>query len=396
MKASTSYINKYKDQNMSVLTKLYPVILATLCFSVSIGMMLVLFPITLEARGISYGYIGLSATIAMAAAVATMGFIPTIAHKIGMFRLVVLICCTRLFAFILLPHTTGYWDWVLLAWLIGPTGAGYYSIILTWISHAMPPERKGLGIAVVTVCMTAGIGIGPIFARYLVGDGGVGFYITGLIFASAIVVFWRYQHHLPLLEERSEFNLSQVIKRAPRLFLAHGTVDFIFFSLSNFIVLFGIAYGLPQEKAALLLTAYMAGSVVCNIPLGMIADKVGRHLLVYGGAILFVICVGMLPFALVKNSYLAWGVLFFMSACLSAIYIASISLINEKFHVRNRVAANSAVSMNTNFFGMTGSFCSGIAMDVWQANGLLYSIVAIVLFFLLFSAMRGLIMKWKA
>lgn len=366
--------------------KLIPIIAATLSFSLSIGMFLVLIPLMLEGRGITYSYIGLNGTIALAMSLFFMPFIPTLAHRLGIIKLAICIFSIRSVCLLLIPYTTGYWDVVAVSWLIGPTGIAYFSIILSWVGDVMPINRKSVGIAVVTICMAGGISLGSLFIEPFVHTK-TGFFIAAAMFFSGIIPFLLFQNHLPQLKEKPDINIWNIIKNNPRAFFSQGVCDFTFFSTSNFIVLYGIDYHYPVAEAASLLSFYMLGPVLFNIPVGLLADKANKYILMACGALLLLTIALSLP-SLMSYPLLAKITLLLMSASASLLYIPAISLVNHRYHGNNRVAANAALGFNGNFFAMCGTLFSGIAMDMWKPNGLLYSIITVVSLFLVFFISR--------
>lgn len=370
-----------------MIKKMLPLIAATMSFSLSIGIILVLIPVELESRDVSYSYIGLNGSIALAASLFVMPILPLIANRIGILSLVTILCLIRVICFLIIPHTSGYWDFVAIAWLIGPTGVGYYTTLLTWASEIAPKNKKGIGVAIITSFMTTGIAFGPLIAKGLIGSD-FGFYIAAAIFVTGLIPFYFWRDNLPDLKERPEFSLWQILRNNPRPLLAQGICDFTFFAMASFIVLFGMDYGITPEKSALLLTAYMAGSVICSIPLGVLADNINKFAIVMISVFVLITTSAILPYFVTHIVY-SWFVIALIGVCISAIYISAVSVINNRYTGNNRVAANSAIAFNGNIFAMAGTFFAGKAMDIWKPDGLVYSIITMAIIFVIFSAIRG-------
>src|SRR3546814_1848839 len=62
----------------------------------------------------------------------------------------------------------------------------------------------------------------------------------------------------------------------PTLFRSVGLVDSAFFT---FMPLYGLRVGLSHEAAITLLTAVLAGNVLLQVPLGWLADRFSRRML---------------------------------------------------------------------------------------------------------------------
>lgn len=71
-------------------------------------------------------------------------------------------------------------------------------------------------------------------------------------------------------------------------------------------------------------------------------------------------------------------------------YIPAITMINQRYDGHNRIAANTALGFNGNLFAMFGTLLSGVAMDIWQPEGLMYALTTLVSIFLVFFVIQSL------
>jgi MFS family permease len=113
----------------------------------------------------------------------------------------------------------------------------------------------------------------------------------------------------------------------------------------------------------------MAGNVVLQVPIGMLADRYGRRALL--GICAAASCVGpLLLQASLRSPLLLWPLLFVWGGTLYAFYSQGVALLGEEFAIESLPSANTLFVMVYCFGGVIGPSVGGIAMDLWPVRGL--------------------------
>ncbi len=133
--------------------------------------------------------------------------------------------------------------------------------------------------------------------------------------------------------------------------------------------LFGLHSGLDEKASLLLVAVFMAGNVVLQVPIGMLADRYGRRILL--GFCAVASCIGpLLLQCCLGTPLLLWPLLFVWGGTLYAFYSQGVALLGEEFAVENLPTANTLFVMVYCTGGVIGPSAGGIAMDLWPSRGL--------------------------
>jgi len=137
----------------------------------------------------------------------------------------------------------------------------------------------------------------------------------------------------------------------------------------SLLPLFGIESGLPDRSALLLVTVYLSGNVVLQTPIGVLADRWGRRLLL--GACAALSAIGpllLLPW--LHSPLLLWPLLFVWGGTLFAFYSQGIALLGGAFAEGELTTANTVFVMVYCIGGVVGPSVGGMTMDAWPRHGL--------------------------
>jgi MFS family permease len=133
--------------------------------------------------------------------------------------------------------------------------------------------------------------------------------------------------------------------------------------------LFGLHAGLHERAALFLVTVFMAGNVVLQMPIGLLADRFGRREILAacavasaGGPLLLPVCIG-------APGWLG-PLLFLWGGTLYAFYSQGIALLGEEFPTADLAPANTVFVMVYCAGGVIGPSLGGFAMDWWPHAGL--------------------------
>jgi MFS family permease len=138
---------------------------------------------------------------------------------------------------------------------------------------------------------------------------------------------------------------------------------------------YGVRAGLPEGPALLLLSAFILGMTVLQVPIGRLLDKwSGRSMLFLCGAAQ---CLGAiaLPFV-VHDSVLVWLSLLIWGGFLAGLYTTEMTMIGRSFATKELPGASTAFTMAFNFGAHSGPAVAGVAMQIWDPHGMLVVIGA--------------------
>lgn len=371
---------------------LIAVIACTFIFSVSNGVNVVIFPLTLQGRGLSSSYVGIAESVAYFCGLLLTPFIATMVRVIGKFRILLFITIVRAMIMCVYPFTTSFTQWLGLQMLMGFAGLTYFIILQSWVLNTAPKHKHGVMLGIFAATYSGGIAFGPIILKFITPEGSLPFFVSSAIFASSVIPLYLGRKTIPKIKEVAESKMLAIIKESPIISAAKIVCDFTYTSITVFIVLYGIYSGLSVTAAAFLVTAFMAGSIFFDIVAGAVSDKVNRRKMMHCSIFLSMLCAVSLPFS-IDNGYWAWVVLFIWNGAIGGAFVSSMSLIGQRYKGANLVSANSSMVLAGGIASMFGGLIPGFAMDIFKPNGLVYVIIAMSLIYFIFVTIITLIRR---
>jgi MFS family permease len=163
--------------------------------------------------------------------------------------------------------------------------------------------------------------------------------------------------------------LGGAIRGSPVIMVAALVAGLVESADLTLLPLFGIHAGFPDRKALLLVTVFMAGNVVLQAPIGLLADRWGRRVML--GICACLSGVGpLLLLPSISTPALLWPLLFIWGGTLYAFYSQGIALLGGAFTASELPTANTVFVMVYCLGGVIGPSVGGMSMDAWPAHGL--------------------------
>jgi MFS family permease len=163
--------------------------------------------------------------------------------------------------------------------------------------------------------------------------------------------------------------LVRAVRFAPIVMLAAVVAGLVESADLALLPLFGLHAGLDEHAALLLVTVFMAGNVVLQMPIGLLADRLGRREILAACAAASVLGPLLLPVSVGAPGWLLL-LLFLWGGTLYAFYSQGIALLGEEFPATGLAAANTVFVMVYCAGGVIGPSLGGFAMDRWPHAGL--------------------------
>ena len=132
------------------------------------------------------------------------------------------------------------------------------------------------------------------------------------------------------------------VRAAPVVMLAAVVAGLVESADLALLPLFGLHAGIGERAALLLVTVFMAGNVVLQMPIGLLADRFGRRFLLGICALLSGIGPLLLP-ACIDRPALLGPLLFVWGGTLYAFYSQGVALLGERIPGRGAAAREHRV-----------------------------------------------------
>lgn len=377
-------VSQQTPGNTRLLVAVVALILATAAIQAAVGFNTVLFPVSLQAYGFSKGLIGLCLACEMGAVLSIVASIDKILARLGLFGTMALATGVRLVMLVVLSSSRNLPLWCLGVFCFG---IGTYLCLIslqTWV-NALPLGRlRGLVSGCYSSALSLGTASGPLlFNQVEAADGHRAFQANMLIVLVALALIVPLFQQSPRITSQGRLRLGYAIRMAKIPMLSSFVGGVTFFGLPAFLTLYGMMNGLSLQRAALLLTAFMLGSVTLGLVIASLADRLNRTLVTILCVLVGVVCAIYLPLA-IYHYVSALFLLFVWGGAAGGIYATGLTAVADLFRQEDQVSANVAYSVLDNVGGICGVVLIGVLMGAGVADGIVYVIVMAALVYFIY------------
>ena len=329
-----------------------------------------LIALVLSRAGSSSLAIGAVTSASLIAVILSGPFYPQLIARLGLRRSVIAgIGCGALIL-TLMPLMASVPFWFGLRFLTGCTLGLSWIASEIWLNTVSGADARGTVMGVYGTVFSLGTVAGPALLEFTgtrgwlpFGVGAAGLIVTLLPLAALENTPSAMQGFTPLRE------LTGVIRAAPLVMLAALVAGLVESADLTLLPLFGLRGGFGERSALLLLAVFMAGNVVLQVPIGLLADRFGRRRLL--GVCALASALGPLllqPFFATPG--LLWPLLFVWGGTLYAFYSQGVAILGGQFPPALLATANTVFVMVYCLGGVIGPSAGGFALDRWPTHGL--------------------------
>ncbi|MBB6455383.1 MFS family permease [Salirhabdus euzebyi] len=261
------------------------------------GMLLPLIAVILEQNGVSSSVNGLHATGLYIGVLIASPFMEKPLQKLG-FKPMILIGGSLVFiSLFFFTLWEALWFWFILRLMIGIGDHILHFGTQTWITSTSQADKRGRDIAFYGMSFGLGFTLGPLMTRLIEISIALPFIISSVLSMLVWSLMFFVRNEFPESDENNVDTSSsgsigrfiQSAKIAWVAFLPPFGYGFLEASLHGNFPVYGMRIGHEVNVLSLIIPCFAAGSLLSQLPLGMLSDKVGRRkvlLYVLGGGIL--------------------------------------------------------------------------------------------------------------
>ena len=234
---------------------------------------------------------------------------------------------------------------------------------------------RGRIMGIYATVLSAGFAIGPAIIGAVGAEGWLPFLIVALAVGLSVLPILLARKLAPVMPERPEAALSDLLRAQPLLMMAAlcgGVMDFALFAL---LPVYGLRHGLDQSASVFMVSVYIGGNVLLQIPIGWLADHTNRLTVLFACIVFSLAGALLLPLAINHTAPLYW-LAFFWGGSVFALYTIGLGLLGSNFPRSQLAAANVVFIMVYEIGSATGPTLAGTAIDALGPEGLV-AVVAI-------------------
>ncbi|WP_217587329.1 MFS transporter [Lentibacillus saliphilus] len=347
------------------------------------GMLMPTIAIIFEHAGISSSVNGLHATALYIGILIASPFMEKPMMKMGYKPFIVLggiLVFLSLFSFTL-------WDslifWFILRLLIGIGDQMLHFGTQTWITTTVSEKTRGRSVALYGLSFGLGFAMGPLLTRLVEINEELPFMVSALLSMMMWLLIFLVRNEKPNMEEdafksvSSMKRITKTLKVAWVAMLPGFAYGILEATLHGIFPVYGLRVGHDVNALSLIIPLFALGSVITQLPLGALSDKLGRR-----KVLIFVFLTGIICFTLagmLEDSAVALYILFAISGmAVGSTFSLGIAYMTDLLPATLLPAGNILVGVWFSLGSIFGPFLGGLFIEAFPHVSLFYLIVAML------------------
>jgi len=364
-------------------------------YGLTLGLGHPLLSLILESRGYDRTIIGLNAATPAIGMLLAAPAIPFMVRKFGLKYFLLGCFFADLVLFLMYPLFDNIYAWFAIRLFMGASTNALMITSEAWINSLVKDENRGRVMGLYTAIMAATIALGPAVIPFTGIDGWTPFLAGAFFISLAIVPLSMTSGGTIDVHTESSFGIISFLKIAPIIVFACLLFSWKEFAFAALLPVYGVRSGMDTSTAAIMLTAAGLGAVFLTYPIGWLADKFNRILILIVCGFFAMLGALLLPFV-INIHYLLWPFLFLWGGVFVGLYTLALTLIGQHFKGNELVTATVAIGVIWGIGSLTGPSIVGAAMDIWDPHGFAGVIFVASFLFIIFTLFRWGIAKDKS
>ncbi|MYL34860.1 MFS transporter [Pontibacillus yanchengensis] len=334
------------------------------------GMLLPLIAVILEQSGISSSINGLHATGLYIGVLIASPFMEKPIRNIGYKPMIMLGGALVFISLLFFPFWESLWFWFMLRVTIGIGDHMLHFGTQTWITSTSPENKRGRNIALYGVFFGLGFTLGPLMTRLV----SIHISLPFLLSAAFSVIVWSLmflvRNEIP--EEDEEYSTSSnSFKRFAKAwqyawvaFLPPLGYGFLEATLHGNFPVYGMRIGHDVDTLSLIIPTFAAGSLISQLPLGILSDRIGWKKVLVSVMLAGIVCFGLASF---YEQSVTWLIILFTLAGIfvGSIFSLGISYMTDILPKSLLPAGNIMCGISFSVGSIIGPYLGGVYIDLF-------------------------------
>ncbi|MFY0800767.1 MFS transporter [Peribacillus frigoritolerans] len=354
------------------------------------GMLLPIIAIIFENDGLSSSLNGFHAASLYIGILLISPFMEAPLRKYGYKPLIIFGGITVILSLALFPVWKSFWFWFVLRFFIGIGDHTLHFATQTWITAISPKTKRGRNLAIYGLFFSLGFMVGPLMTKLLEINQSLPFIITSILSLLAWSAVFLIRNELPEQDDSESTSFLGTLKRFTKVsriawvaFLLPFTFGVLEASLNSNFPVFALRSGIDLTAVSIIIPAFSAGTLLTQIPLGMISDRFGRR-----KTLLTILFLGFAIFTLAgiySHSVLGLFICFmFGGMMVGSTFSLGISYMADLLPRNLLPAGNLLCSIFFSLGSIGGPFFGGLVIEHIQGGNFFY-MISIMLFLVFIS-----------
>lgn len=350
------------------------------------GMLLPLIAVIFEHSGLSSSLNGLNAAGLYLGILLISPFMEWPLRKYGYKPVLITGGLIVFISLALFPLWKSFWFWFILRLFIGIGDHSLHFAAQTWITSFSPAHKLGRNISLYGLFFGIGFALGPLMTPLGNHNPAWPFIISSILCMIGWMFLFSLKNELPNQDAHGD-SFTQTFKRFSKVwkyawvaFLPPMGYGLLEASLNGSFPVYALRIGIKVSNISVMLSSFAIGSIMTQLPLGILSDKYGRRKI-----LTYVLFLGFLTFVLasfLESSTFGLVLCFFLAGCLvGSTFSLGISFMADLSPKELLPTGNLLCGMFFSIGSLVGPFIGGIFIQYFESISF-FHIISTVLFFI--------------
>ncbi|MGJ7911736.1 MFS transporter [Neobacillus sp. LXY-1] len=247
------------------------------------GMLLPLIAVIFEKSGVSSSLNGLNATALYIGILFVSPFMEVPLRKYGYKPIIIVGGGIVVLSLALFPLWKTFWFWFFLRLLIGIGDHSLHFATQTWITSSSPADKRGRNISLYGLFFGIGFALGPLMTPMVKINEALPFIVSSVLCFIGWVFVFSIKNEFPeqTVTINSFLTTIKQFRKAFKFgwiaFLPPLVYGFLESSLNGSFPVYALRRDIDVSSVSLVLSAFAIGSIITQLPLGVLSDQYGRR-----------------------------------------------------------------------------------------------------------------------
>ncbi|MGG1397981.1 MFS transporter [Bacillus salipaludis] len=348
------------------------------------GMLLPLIAVIFEKSGVSSSLNGLNATALYIGILLVSPFMEMPLRKYGYKPVILIGGGIVVAALALFPVWQSFWFWFVLRLLIGIGDHSLHFATQTWITSSSPLHKRGRNVALYGLFFGIGFAAGPLMTPLVNINKSLPFIVSSVLCLIGWFFLLALKNEYPEADAginsllRTIKRFSQALKYGWVAFLPPFSYGFLESSLNGSFPVYALRTDINVASVSIVLSGFAIGSILTQLPLGMISDRYGRR-----NVLITVLFLGFLSFTVasfLEHSLIGLFICFLFSGmAVGSTFSLGISFMTDLIPKNLLATGNLLCGIFFSLGSLSGPIIGGLFIQFFQNVNFFYIISTMLL-----------------
>ncbi|SFK49722.1 MFS transporter [Brevibacillus centrosporus] len=343
-------------------------ILVVAIAGLSQGLSIPLLAVLLEQQGISSLVNGLNAAALYIGMVLISPFMEIPLRKLGYRTTIICGLVLVTIATALIPLFSHLAVWFVLRFLMGVGDSALHYSSQMWVTKISSPETRGRDLSAYGLAYGVGFSAGPLGLNLLPLGLWVPFGMLLILYAVGFFLLARMKNDYPeviVQTEKKENKYATVLRIGWLALIPSFLYGFMETSLNGSFPVYALRTGISLEWVSIILPSFVVGSILLQMPLGTLSDRLGRKRVMTVCAIIGGIAFFLFPLS-GENVWFMMLLLAIAGAAVGSFYSLGLAFAADILPASMVPTAGIIAAINFGTASILAPNVNGVLMEWWE------------------------------